>query len=568
MRPKDASVKCFFFSAVPVAAAWGCSAVPVDSDPKDTESEPVEDGGTDTETDTGVELPDASLVQPTEDLLSDWELIWANAVGGTGSEVVHDIVASGPETFVAACSTVDSEDQFETLSFNGIAVPVGPENMFLVKYDIEGKVLWAKWAGGGPYLSGYSVDALEEGRIATAGWCGSNARFGPGEPNETWVLTGIDAPYDTSYFAVYEPDGTLAWVRSLLLVDQMFPQSRSECLAVDILDDGSVLAAGQFDGTVVAGAGTPTEATLVRDPAGENYSYNAYIVKYDPDGNLLWARREGGPGKTVASGLVAMADGSFFLAGGFRGTSIFGAGQAGETTLTPMGTESVFLARFDHEGNLVWVNDLGVDGNLASWIKTGKLQLLANGDVAVPGPYVGSMLAGDGEEVSFVAAETWGLFLSRYTAAGSRVWTRVAPSDGAGGQNMGMLRSVAELHDGSLVVTGGFNGSMIFAAGEPNETVVQGTGSPPWDALMAAYSESGGFLWALPQGWAGWDFFSSIVRHPAETPESDILIVGGGFSYTVPFGTGGDDVVTLTAVESMAQYPYDIVLLRFDREAE
>jgi hypothetical protein len=560
----DASVKRFLFSAVLLVDPWGCSAVPAQSGSADSVSEPTDDGGPDTETDTGVELPNVSLVQPTEDLLLDWTMKWAMSAGTTGDDQVSVIAATGPDTFVAAGTSRDIDDPSEKMFFDGIAVPVWPENMFLVKYDIEGKVLWATWAGDGAPVVGASMASREEGLFAVCGWCTDNARFGPGEPNEAWVLTGIDEPNSTSYFAIYESNGTLAWVHSLLLIDQLFPQSRSGCNTVDILDDESVLAAGLFEGTVVAGTGTPTETTLVRDTDGENYAYNAYIVKYDADGNLLWARREGGPGKTVASGLAAMTDGSFYLAGGFHDTAIFGAGQAGETTLTSMGAQSVFLARFSPEGTLEWVNDLGVDGHVRV-TPTGKLKLLSNGDVAVPGSYAGSMLAGDGDDVSFVAAETWGLFLSRYTAAGSRVWTRVAPTDGGGGTSIGGFNSVAELGDGSLVAVAGFNGTAVLGAGEPNEIVVQGTGDPTWDALIAAYSASGEFLWALPQGWAGWDYFSSIIRYPSET-ESDILIVGGGFSYTVPFGTGGDDVVSLTAVESMALYPFDLVILRFDRE--
>jgi hypothetical protein len=536
----------------------------------DSDSETVDDGGTDSDTDTGTGFPGVSIVLPTEDLLPDWSLEWGKATGGCGMDSVQRIAVTGPDTFVASGQTLYPCNQSDEISFDGISIPSGNENLFLVKYNIEGKVLWATWAGDGATMIVLGVDALEQGRIAVVGWCGNGALFGPGEPNETWVFVGtapLDAP--TSFFAVYEPDGTLAWVRSLLLVDQTYPKSRSECLAVDILDDGPVLAAGQFDGTVVAGAGTPTETTLVRDPDGEPFAYNAFIVKYDADGNLLWARREGGPGKTVASGLAAMPDGSFFLSGGFEGTAVFGEGQVNETALASLGTESAFLARFDPDGNLEWVTDLGVDGLLPTiWIPTGSLSLLSNGDVAIPGSYCGSMLAGDGEAVSPVATETWGLFLSRYTAEGERAWTRVAPGNGSWGLSMGQFNSIAELDDGTLVAVCGFNGTMLFGAGEPNETAVHSTGNPAWDAMVAAYSSSGDFLWALPQGGTGWDFFGDIVRFPGETPESDILITGGGFSSIVTFGTGGDDVVTLTATDSDNFYDYDIVILRFDREAQ
>jgi hypothetical protein len=45
---------------------------------------------------------------------------------------------------------------------------------------------------------------------------------------------------------------------------------------------------------------------------------------------------------------------------------------------------------------------------------------------------------------------------------------------------------------------------------------------------------------------------------------SDLVIVGGGFTGTVAFGTGPDDEVTLTNSYDM----HNSILLRFDREAE
>ncbi|HUT76688.1 MAG TPA: hypothetical protein VM285_03320 [Polyangia bacterium] len=71
----------------------------------------------------------------------------------------------------------------------------------------------------------------------------------------------------------------------------------------------------------------------------------------------------------------------------------------------------------------------------------------------------------------------------------------------------------------------------------------------------------------MKQGSWGWEGFYAISRFTGATPDSDIIVTGGGFDGTVDFGTGGDDVVTLTATES-ASPVYDVVFLRFDREAE
>jgi hypothetical protein len=568
----DAPVKPFLFVAAMSMAAviLACSPVPETSGTKDTESETDNSPDTSSETDTGTWLPGASLVLPTEDLLPDWALNWAKATGGTGMDAVKGISATGLDTFVAAGHVLCGVQEDEVISFDGITVPASDDNMFLVKYTIDGKALWATWAGDGSTVQLGGVGAEIDGRIAVTGYCDDGARFGPGEPNEAWVQTGTGG-YTTAFFSAYEPDGSLAWVRSLLLVESPLGTAKSEGYDIVLCEDGSVLATGLFDGEILAGAGTLAETVLSRHPDGESFAYNAYIVKYDADGNLLWARREGGPGKTVGSGISLLPDGSFFVTGGFQGSAVFGEGQTEETTLSALGEESVFLARFDEGGNLQWAVDLGVDGHVFQMIQgfMGKPTVLADGDIALPGTFFGSILAGNGQAVSPVESVNGGLFLSRYTANGEREWTRAIPAvEGDTQAEKVRLLRVAELQDGNLVAAGGFCGTKVFGMGEANESLLQATGMVDPDAVLAAYSASGDFLWALPQGSISYDLFHDVVRFPGGDQESDILVTGGYFSETVLFGTGGSDVVQLTSTETPQPFSHDVVLLRFDREAE
>ncbi|MFO8070251.1 MAG: hypothetical protein R6V85_00130 [Polyangia bacterium] len=551
--------------AFAVLWASGCCAVPSQTGAaEDTSgsSDEEPDAGQDTSSGTDTGPVSASFVTPPEDLLPDWSMSWLEVAGDHGSEVVNEIAASGSDRFVAS----GWADQSEYLVFGSISVPVWPENMFLVEYTIDGKVLWAAWAGEGPCVAPLDLDALQDGRIAVAGVCGQDACFGPGEPNETWLHTGPSTAYSTSYLAVYEPGGKLAWARDLSLEGSI---SRAEGYAVDILESGEVLSAGSFEGEVTAAKGTSSETVL---STVEDYTIgeeNVFLLEYDSAGELIWARSEGGPGQTIANGMAALEDGSFFLVGAFNGTTVFGEGTEAETTLVSEDVASVFLARFTAEGQLSWVVDLGVDGSLGNFDsgKVGEPLLADNGDVLVPGRFRGTMPAGDGEEVTPVdAGDGWGLFLARYTADGSRVWNRVSVSDDAPGISLGGFYGVAELADGTLVAAGMMKGEMAFGPGEVDELTIETLGT--CDGVIAAYSPSGDFLWALPQGDHGSDYYSDVESFVGEEGQ-DVLIAGGGFSEQTTFGTGGDDVVTVTATEPSGDswWPYDLFLQRFDREA-
>jgi hypothetical protein len=267
--------------------------------------------------------------------------------------------------------------------------------------------------------------------------------FGFGEPGETW-LDGKCA-----FQAVYEPDGTLAWVRALAPIG---PSTQAVGGGVEFAGDGPAVGTGYFVGQAVLGEGSPSETIL--EATGEPHTF---MVRYDAEGELLWARREGGPAWTQGMSIANLPDGDFLLQGTFAGEAMFGQGQDTETTLVPLGDESVFLARYSPAGDLEWVVDLEVDGGLQIGVLyvTGNLYPLSNGDFAITGSYLdGTMPSGNGDAVSPVEGEPGGLFLARYSADGSRVWSRVIPV----GQGWCNLDGVTELGDGTLVGAGYFSG--------------------------------------------------------------------------------------------------------------
>jgi hypothetical protein len=93
---------------------------------------------------------------------------------------------------------------------------------------------------------------------------------------------------------------------------------------------------GVTDTSVAAAAdGSVYLAGITADGGGD-----AVLLKFDPNGNLLWERAWGGTEFDSAGAVAAHSDGSVYVAG--RTTS-FGPSSAG-----------VFVLKFDPTGNLVW----------------------------------------------------------------------------------------------------------------------------------------------------------------------------------------------------------------------
>src|SRR5580765_2660991 len=107
-----------------------------------------------------------------------------------------------------------------------------------------------------------------------------------------------------------------------------------------VAEDSSsnVYIAGAFTGTASFGSSNVTSA-------GKN---DAFLAKYDSSGNLRWVKQAGGAQEDVAGDVAVDTNGNVYVVGGFSGTATF------DTTNLTAG-ESVFIAKYNSSGTLIWV---------------------------------------------------------------------------------------------------------------------------------------------------------------------------------------------------------------------
>lgn len=147
---------------------------------------------------------------------------------------------------------------------------------------------------------------------------------------------------------------------------------------------------------------------------------HAFLVKFDPAGNLLWQRAWGGNGFEFPDAVAVAPDGSVYVTGF---TNSFGAGD-----------QDAFLLKYTPAGSLLWERTWGGAG------------LDAAHDVAAGGD--GSVYVA-GDTNSFFANDA---FVLKYDPAGNVVWKR-AWREGTIEDISGAL-GVATAPDGSVYVTG------------------------------------------------------------------------------------------------------------------
>ncbi len=123
-------------------------------------------------------------------------------------------------------------------------------------------------------------------------------------------------------------------------------------------DDGSVYAAGFFDGTVDfdSGAGVFNLTSL-------NDYNDGFLVKYNPDGTFAWARQFAGIAGTsdtfATIGDISIDDNSNIYVGGQFNNKLSVDFGAGATTLNSKGDSDIFIAKVTPAGSLSYIKQVG-----------------------------------------------------------------------------------------------------------------------------------------------------------------------------------------------------------------
>ena len=214
---------------------------------------------------------------------------------------------------------------------------------------------------------------------------------------------------------------------------------------------------------------------------GETGAGTAFIRKYDPSGSVVWTRQFGSSGLTGASALALSAFG-LYIAGWTEGTF------PGEPTFT--GIQDAFLRKYDLNGNVAWTHQFEIS------------EVAAANAVAVgeSGVYVGGVMGVDA-------------FVRKYDPDGNVMWTRQFGTTNGGG------------YAWALAVLG----SDVYVVGSTRGGTFPGEQSGGGDdAFVRRYDPAGTELWTHQFGTSG----SDMARGAAADTSS--LYVAGVTDGTFP----------------------------------
>src|SRR5258706_9393404 len=268
--------------------------------------------------------------------------LWSKACGSTGDD-------SGLSIALDASGNIYTTGYFEgTVDFDpGVGVfnltSAGSYDIFISKLDPSGNFAWAKRMGGVTDDWGLSIALDASGNIYTTGYFGGTADFDPGAA--IFNLTSLGA-YNI-FVSKLDPSGNFVWAKGVggTAIDAGY--------AISLDSSNAINVAGYFTGTVDFDPGVG----VFNLSSGSNNFANAFILRLDNAGNLLWAKAfEGINYCSIYS--MTLAAGNIYTTGEFIGTVDFDPGS-GTFNMSSVANNDIFISKIDSSGNFVWAKSIG-----------------------------------------------------------------------------------------------------------------------------------------------------------------------------------------------------------------
>jgi len=370
---------------------------------------------------------------------------------------------------------------------------------FLSKYNPSGSLSWTQAATGINNTWGMKMAIDTSANLFIAGQFMDTAYLphsyiGP----DTLKGTALKQVFIVSY----DSTGAIRWIATAKDLNANLSVSG---IAVDAY--GNTYITGQFDGT----------AKFDTNTVYSSGNGDFYITKYNSAGKVEWVRTGGANGVGVA---FSSSLNMLFLTGTYINSATFGT-----TTINSINSSiDIFVAAIDTGGNWIWAK--GAGGPEDDAVKA--ISIDAAGNLFIAGFLAPSAYAVFGADT--VNADTYDLFIAKYSSSGTALW-----AESAGGSGIDDVNSIASDNAGNVYLAGDFQGTATFGS--------HSFSAVGYDVFVSKYNSAGTVMGSERAGGNSDDIANSIA-----VDNMGGLYITGTFKDTSTFGSfhldaaGGTDI--------------------------
>ena len=380
--------------------------------------------------------------------------------------------------------------------------------IFIVKYDLNGNILWAKSSGGEEEYVG-SISADLSGNIYLSGiFMGDTAKF------DTINIYTSYRPEDM-FLAKYDSSGNALWA----IAPNGIYQDGSGSIATDA--NNNVYMTGNYQNSIIFGTDTLNSINPYDD---------IFLFKFDPSGNVLWGKSFGG--SLDDDGVTVCVDvyNNVYITGEFASDSIsFGNFKLYNRypTNNSYAPTDIYLTKLNSDGQVLWAKDFGG----RQYERPGQVTTDAIGNIYLDGWYQSDTMYFDMLALININDDTiQKIFLVKCDSSGNALWAKTSELD-LSNFNQDYPGNICIDNTGNIYLTGSFiSPSISFSS---YTLINHNNNDDSSDFFITKYDVSGNVLWANDYGGNGDELGNSMCMDS----DGNIYLSGYFQSDSIEFGS-------------------------------
>jgi hypothetical protein len=276
------------------------------------------------------------------------------------------------------------------------------DNVFVTKFNSSGNVMWARRVGGNYYSNSYALAIDNNGNVFITGtFQGQYITFNSITLQNPYQPTGGGG---CMFLAKYDTNGAILWARNTTGNSGTSQVAWPSGLVADAT--GNIYLTGQFS--------TPSVGFSSTVSLNNGGGTDAFLVKYNSNGNALWARKGSGNSYEYSAGTTIDSNGDILVTGQFESGSLQFGSTSLTNTITTWDDDNIFLVKYNSSGNVVWARS----NKYKAWPKA--ISSDNSGNSYVLGSYRDSIIFGN--NTLKYPNQLGDIFLAKYDVNGNAVW--------------------------------------------------------------------------------------------------------------------------------------------------
>ena len=360
----------------------------------------------------------------------------------------------------------------------------GSLDIFIIKYNSLGQVLWATSCGGANIDEGRSITIDTIGNIYIIGNYRNiltikqydSAPIGGGTIGlSTYgTITSVNSLNDI-FVIKYNSSGQVLWAASC------GGSSTEQGNSITTDKDNNVYVTGSYQSTMTikqyasAPSGGGAVGLSIYGTLTSSGGQDIFIIKYNSSGQALWATSCGGTSTDQGNSITTDKDNNVYVTGNFNGTMTIkqyasapsGGGAVGLSiygTITTAGLSDIYIVKYNSIGQVLWGTSCGsslsdncysVAADNENIYLTGTFKnaitIKQFASAPVSGGAIGLSTYGT---LTTTNTGTDDIFILKYNSSGQVVWA--TNCEGSGGE---LSYSIATDNYGNVYITGSQDGS-------------------------------------------------------------------------------------------------------------